>query len=284
MMRMRSNLTILLSCSFGLCIVTGCGSDGGSPNGNNNMDANTDDVEADVTFPDVSADSGDDSELISITEEGGISGSFFGGTAEGESTAIISRIEGTTDEESFVASFDSNLRTDRVTIGDTEIDFDYDTDNTFTYSVSRGEETVFSGSGLVAIRSDAASTGRVAQHVDPEDVAACRNELLASIADLVEQIEAPDAGTAASAEFIARLRDVNAVRRMASALCTVQLVFVPALEEVILECASRSDPLRCLNRAVPAITSLLSFYSIINVVLIDIIIQIRRDAELCPSS
>ncbi len=288
MMRMSFNLTLLLSCSFGLFVVIGCSSDGGSSNGNNNMNANANDGEADVTFPDVSADSGDDSELISISDEGGITGSFFGGTSQDESTATsgaatISRIEGTTDEDSFVASFDSNLRTDRVTIGDTEIDFDYDTDNTFTYSVSRGEETVFSGSGLVAIRTDAVASGQGAQRVDPEEVTQCRNELIASIANLVEVLEDPDSGTTANENFIACLREVDAVRRMASSLCTVQLVFVPALEQAFLECASRSDPLICLNRVAPAITSVLSFFSIINVVLIDIVIQVRSDAELCPS-
>ncbi len=51
-----------------------------------------------------------------------------------------------------------------------------------------------------------------------------------------------------------------------------------------MECASRSDPLRCLNRAVPAITSVLSLFSTMNIVLIDIVIQIHGDTELCPSS
>ena len=287
-MRMQWNQIVPTTCAFWLAAVAGCGSGGTGSNNNTNTDVN---------FPDVSADSGDDSELISISDEGGISGSFFGGTAEGESTATISRIEGTTDEDSFVASFDSSLRADRVTIGDTEIDVDYGTDDTFTYSVRRGEETVFSGSGLVAIRTDSASAGRTApiggrtapiggrtaQRVDPEVVAACRDELLAAIADLAEQLEAPDSGTAPSEEFIACLRDINAVRRIASVICTAQLVFVPALEQVFRECASRSDPLRCLNRVVPAIASIASFFNTMYVVLIDIVIQIRRDAELCSA-
>ncbi len=285
MMRMRSKLTILWSCSFGLFVAAGC-----SSNGNNNMNADTDDGESDVTFPDVSADAGNDSELININDEGGITGSFFGSTDQADSTVTISRIEGTTDEDSFVASFDSNLRTDRVTIGDTEIDLDYDADDTFTYSVRRGEETEFSGSVLSAFRTDAAFFGRTApiggrsaQRVDPQEVAACRDESLVSIADLAEQLEAAEPGTAASAEFIACLREINAVRRIGSSLCTVQLVFAPALEEVISDCTFRSDPLRCLNRALPAITSVLSLYNTLNVVLIDIVLQIRRDAELCPA-
>ncbi len=278
MMRMRSKLTILWSCSFGLFVVAGC-----SSNGNNNLNGNTGDVESDVTFPDLSGGSGDDSELININDEGGITGSFFGSTDQADSTVTISRIEGTTDEDSFVASFDSNLRTDRVTIGDTEIDLDYDADDTFTYSVRRGEEIEFSGSVLSVFRTDAASFGRTVQRVDPQDLAVCRSELLALIADLAEQIEAAEPGTAASAEFIACLREVNAVRRITSALCTVQSVFVPALEEVISECTFRADPLRCLNRALPAITSVLSLYNTLNVVLIDIVLQIRRDAEICPA-
>jgi hypothetical protein len=275
---MRSKLTILWSCSFGLFVVAGC-----SSNGNNNLNGNNGDAESDVTFPDLSGGSGDDSELININDEGGITGSFFGSTDQADSTVIISRIEGTTDEDSFVASFDSNLRTDRVTIGDTEIDVDYDADDTFTYSVRRGEETEFSGSVLSVFRTDAASLGRTVQRVDPQDLAVCRSELLALIADLAEQIEASEPGTAASAEFIACLREVNAVRRITSALCTVQSVFVPALEEVISECTFRADPLRCLNRALPAITSVLSLYNTLNVVLIDIVLQIRRDAEFCPA-
>ncbi len=278
MMRMRSKLTILWSCSFALFVVAGC-----SSNGNNNLNGNTGDVESDVTFPDLSGGSGDDSELININDEGGITGSFFGSTDQADSTVTISRIEGTTDEDSFVASFDSNLRTDRVTIGDTEIDLDYDADDTFTYFVRRGEEIEFSGSVLSVFRTDAASFGRTVQRVDPQDLAVCRSELLALIADLAEQIEAAEPGTAASAEFIACLREVNAVRRITSALCTVQSVFVPALEEVISECTFRADPLRCLNRALPAITSVLSLYNTLNVVLIDIVLQIRRDAEICPA-
>ncbi len=283
-MRKQWNEIVLAMCTCCLAAVAGCSSGGSASNGNTNTNANQnadDDVEANVTFPDAS---GDDSELISITEEGGISGSFFGGTDEGETTATISRIEGTTDEDSFVASFDSNLRTDCVAIGDTEVDFNYDTENTFTYSVSRGEETVFSGSGLVAIRTDAALADRTVQSVTPEDVAACRDDLLASIADLVEQIEDPQSAAGPSAEFIACVQEVQAIRRMASVLCTVQLVLAPALEGVVSQCTTNADPLRCLNRALPAITSALSLFSTLNVVLIDIVIQIRRDAEFCPSN
>ncbi len=291
-MRIQWNLSVVLICAFGLAVVASCSPSGSVSNDNTNDNANTnqnggDDVDANVTFPDVSGDAGDDSELINISDEGGIAVSFFGGTDGDESTATISRIEGTTGEDSLVASFDSNLRTDRVTIGDTEIELDYDTEDMFTYTVSRGEETVFSGSGLVAIRTDAAMKKpptRTVQRVDPEDVAACRDELLSLFAELAEQVEAPDGGSTPSAEFIACLEEVNAVRRIASALCAVQLVFAPALEEVVTECTSHVDPLRCLNRALPAITSMLSLYSTLNVVLIDIIFQIRSDLELCPSS
>jgi len=297
-MRIQWNLSVVLICAFGLAVVASCSPSGSVSNDNTNDNANTnqnggDDVDANVTFPDVSGDAGDDSELINISDEGGIAVSFFGGTDGDESTATISRIEGTTGEDSLVASFDSNLRTDRVTIGDTEIELDYDTEDMFTYTVSRGEETVFSGSGLVAIRTDAAlqpeawsakPSGRAVQQVDPEDVAACRDELLSLFAELAEQVGAPDAGSTPSAEFIACLEEVNAVRRIASALCAVQLVFAPALEEVVTECTSHVDPLRCLNRALPAITSMLSLYSTLNVVLIDIIFQLYNDVEFCASS
>lgn len=262
---------VLTGCAVVLISVLACSQDGGGNLNDNMANDNSSTSSGGVSFPE------DDSALVTIEDEGGISAKLLGETNTPGSSAMISGFSGDTGSEEFSADFDDTLRTERVGIGETEVMFDYADDDTFSFDVNRGGETVFSGSELAVPRPN----GRVAQQVGPEDLDACSDALIQSLAFVIEQEMTGDPSAFPDQATIDCLTGVQELEALSTLTCVSTLVFIPALIEALLQCQLFDDPIACLDRATPAVEALGYFTEILNVVLEDVVRQIRMDPDLC---
>ena len=148
----------------------GCSPAGSTDNTDGNSNNNGGAAPAPVEFPEAT---GEDSPLVTINQGGDISAAVIGAAADPGSPATITGLSGGTGSGDFVAEVDDVLRTERITIGDTELVFDYGEGDSFNYSVNRGEETVFQGSDLNVSRSASQRADRVIQQIGLEEIVEC---------------------------------------------------------------------------------------------------------------
>jgi hypothetical protein len=268
---------VLLSCWA--CSPTSSTNGGNANNnGNSNTNANTNgdaDAPADVSFPDGAGG------LLAIDQDGGVSATILGDANDAGTPATVSGLRAGTGEDEFVADFDDQLRTDRIVIGDTEIAFDYSGADSFNFTVNRGEESVFSGNGLNVSRETTAHVSRVVQQAEPEDIIVCGISWVELLAIVVEQELTLDPFAVPAPEFIDCVLNVEEVQDIALMICISNLVLIPSVIDALAECQLYEDPFVCFDRAVPALEAISFFSEILNVVLLEIIFQIRLDGGLC---
>lgn len=263
-----------------LTISSGCGPTGNTDNTNGNSNDNGGTAPAPVGFPDAM---GKDSPIVTINQGGDISASVIGTANDSGSPATITGLSGGTGSGDFLAEVDAELRTERITIGDTELVFDYGEGDSFNYSVNRGEEVVFQGSDLNVSRSTSQRAGRVIQQVGLDEVVACSALWTEVMATLVEVELTGDLLAVPEPEFVECLLGVEEVVQVSAMYCVSLLVFVPSLIETLLGCQFSEDPFICLDRVTPALEAISFFSDILLVILEDMISQIRLDDQFCAS-
>lgn len=269
--------TPLASCLALLLIISpGCGPSGSTnntnPNSNSNGDAGL------VEFPDAT---GGDSPIVTINQGGDISASVIGSTNEDGSPATITGLSGATGSGDFVAEVDAENRTERITIGETELNFEYGEGDTFNYSVSRSGETVFQGSDLSVVRSTSGQPGRAIQQVTVEQIVECTEVWIELMAFVAEVRFTGDELAFPEPEFIECLLGVEEVVQVSAMYCVSLLVFLEFITETWAECQLSADVFVCFERVEPSLEAISLFSELLIVILQDMIYQIRLDDQFC---
>lgn len=282
-------LCYLISCSILLFVAgpacsTSPSGDNGNANGNTNGNTNTNgdsEAPAEVGFPDVT---GDGSAILTIDQDDGVTATILGDANDAGTAASVTGLSGNTGEADFSADFNSDLQAERVTIGDATIVFDYSGTDSVSFSVSRGEETLFSGNDLSVTRDIASRAARVVQQFTLEDMVVCGLSWIEVLAIIVEQELSPDSFALPDPEFIACLQDVEIAQEISVMICVTNLVLIPSIIDALLRCQLFEDPLACFDRGAPALEAISFFSQIMNVVLVEIIFQLRLDSSFCASA